>query len=201
MDENRSTYEFQSEAKQVLDLMIHSVYSNPDIFLRELVSNASDALDKLRLESLSDEKLADAAKDGRITVSVDKERKTVTVSDNGIGMTKDELVSYLGTIARSGTKEFIASLREAGGGDLIGQFGVGFYSSFIAADRVTVKTRRAGSDEAWLWDSAGGGSFTIEPSDRDGWGSDVILRIKDREPEDDASAGRDYLSVWTLREI
>ena len=147
MTEEQNRYEFQSEARQVLELMIHSVYSNPDIFLRELVSNASDALDKLRIESLSDEAKHFDREEARITVKISPDDRTLTVSDNGIGMTRDELVKFLGTIAKSGTKEFIAAMREAkSGGDLIGQFGVGFYSSFIVADRVTVDTRKAGAD-------------------------------------------------------
>ena len=192
-------YEFLSEAKQVLDLMVHSVYSNPDIFLRELISNASDAIDKLRLESLSDDSLAEFAKDGRITVTADEEERTLTVSDNGIGMSREELVSYLGTIARSGTKEFISALQDAaasGNADLIGQFGIGFYSSFIVADRVTVTTKRAGAEEAWLWDSSGDGSYTIEPSERSAPGSDVTLYLKEKTSDDN-----DYLKSWVLRRI
>jgi molecular chaperone HtpG len=142
MSKKTEQHEFQSEAKQVLELMIHSVYSNPDIFLRELISNASDAIDKLRIAGLSAPGLAELAKEGRITVTADKEHGTLTISDNGIGMDKDDLVSYLGTIARSGTKEFLRAMQEAqqGNSDLIGQFGIGFYSSFIAADKVTVTT-------------------------------------------------------------
>ncbi|MDR3279890.1 MAG: molecular chaperone HtpG, partial [Synergistaceae bacterium] len=204
MNDIGNTYEFQSEARQVLDLMIHSVYSNPDIFLRELISNASDALDKLRLEGLKDEKLSELSGDGKITVNIDRENRTITVSDNGIGMTRDELVSFLGTIAKSGTKEFIAAMNEAGRGkELIGQFGVGFYSSFIVADRVLVSTRKAGSDEAWLWESAGDGLYTIEPAIRADAGSDVTLHIKERAPDDEdaPTEAKDYLSSWTVREI
>ncbi len=199
---NVERHEFQSEAKQILELMIHSVYSNPDIFLRELISNASDAIDKLRIESLSDENLAGQAGDGRITVAVDREAKTVTVSDNGIGMSHDELISYLGTIARSGTKEFLRAMREAasGQGDLIGQFGVGFYSSFIVAHRVTVDSMKAGTGESWVWDSTGDGSFTIGSGARETSGTDVTLYMREAE-HDDAEAHKDYLSVWTLREI
>ncbi|MDR1472615.1 MAG: molecular chaperone HtpG [Synergistaceae bacterium] len=197
--------EFQSEAKQVLELMIHSVYSNPDIFLRELISNASDALDKLRIESLSSGGEEEPASAGRISVRADREAGTVTVSDNGIGMSRDELVSYLGTIARSGTKEFIRAMREAprGDGDMIGQFGVGFYSSFIVADRVTVSTRRHGSGESWLWDSSGDGTYTIEPGNRAESGTDVTLHLRGAgEPDEDERTGsKDYLSKWALREI
>lgn len=200
MAQNMEKHEFQSEAKQVLDLMIHSVYSNPDIFLRELISNASDALDKLRIEGLSDSKLTELAKDGKITVTADKDTKTLTVSDNGIGMTRDELISYLGTIARSGTKEFIRALREtaAGGGDLIGQFGVGFYSSFIVADSVVVTTKKAGTDKALVWESTGDGTYTISDTERSASGTDVKLYLKDNG---DNETVKDYTSEWTLRSI
>ena len=161
-------YEFQSEAREVLDLMIHSVYSNPDIFLRELVSNASDAIDKLRIEALAHDDLSSLAGNGRITISVDEEVRAVTVSDNGIGMSRDELVSYLGTIARSGTKEFVQAMKEATvSGDLIGQFGIGFYASFIVADKVTVESRKAGSpseESAWIWKSDDSGKFVDRKS-------------------------------------
>jgi molecular chaperone HtpG len=203
MSENANKYEFQSEAKQVLELMIHSVYSNPDIFLRELISNASDALDKLRIGALSDDTLQFERDKARITVKLSPDEKTIMVSDNGVGMSRDEMVSFLGTIAKSGTKEFIAAMREArGNGDLIGQFGVGFYSSFIVACRVTVNTRKAGAEESWLWDSSGDGTYTIEPSEREICGTDVTLYIKEREETDEeASDFKNYLSRWTLREI
>jgi molecular chaperone HtpG len=197
-------HEFQSEAKRVLELMIHSVYSNPDIFLRELISNSSDALDKLRIESLSDETLGYAQGEGKITVRIDPEKRALTVSDNGIGMSRDELISFLGTIAKSGTEEFIAAMGEArGNGDLIGRFGVGFYSSFIVAGRVTVDTRKAGTDESWLWDSSGDGTFSIEPGNRGIHGTDVTLYVKETEESDEDSPAeiKDYLSKWTLREI
>ncbi len=194
--------EFQSEAKQVLELMVNSVYSNPDIFVRELVSNASDALDKLRIESLKDQRLAEYAKGGRIDITIDKKRGTLTFSDNGIGMSRDDLVSYLGTIARSGTGEFIKALNEAksgAAGDLIGQFGVGFYSSFIAADKVTVDTRKAGSSESWKWESEGDGTYTIDSGSRDTNGTTITLHIKPAG-KDNAEA-KDYLSEWTIRGV
>ncbi|MDR3255139.1 MAG: molecular chaperone HtpG [Synergistaceae bacterium] len=208
-NEKAEKFEFQSEAKQVLELMIHSVYSNPDIFLRELVSNASDAIDKLRIEALTDDKLSEFAKDGRIDVLVDRGARRVAVSDNGVGMSRDELISYLGTIARSGTKEFVRAVREAaasGNADLIGQFGIGFYSSFIVADSVTVSTRRAGTGETWVWSSSGDGSYEIQPGERDSCGTDVSLRIKERdthgeEDPDVVESLKDYLSEWTLRGI
>ena len=196
--------EFQSEAKQVLELMINSVYSNPDIFVRELVSNASDAIDKLRIESLSDQSLAEYAKNGRIDITIDKKAGTLTFSDNGVGMSRDDLVSYLGTIARSGTGEFIKALSEAkngSAGDLIGQFGVGFYSSFIAADKVTVETRKAGSSESWKWESTGDGTYTIDGGARETNGTTITLHMKPAGKDDDGEELKDYLSEWTIRSI
>ncbi|MDR0616806.1 MAG: molecular chaperone HtpG [Synergistaceae bacterium] len=207
-EEKIEQFEFQSEAKQVLELMIHSVYSNPDIFLRELVSNASDAIDKLRIEGLKDDALSGLAKDGKITVTVDREQRTITVSDNGIGMSRDELVSYLGTIAKSGTKDFIRAMQEAAASDnadLIGQFGIGFYSSFIVADKVTVITRSARGEESWIWNSSGDGTYTIKPGGREACGTDVVLHVKESgaaDGADDSGEGmKDYLSGWTIREI
>ena len=202
MSQNIEKHEFQSEAKQVLELMINSVYSNPDIFLRELISNASDALDKLRIESLSNTDLSDLVKDGEIRIEADKDSKTLTVSDNGIGMEREDLVSYLGTIARSGTKEFVKAMQEAASsknGDLIGQFGVGFYSSFIAADKVTVETKKAGSDKSWIWESEGDGTYTISEGSRESNGTTITLHIKEMDKDNEAS--KDYLSEWTLRGI
>lgn len=197
--------EFQSEAKQVLELMIHSVYSNPDIFVRELISNSSDALDKLRIESLSDTALADAAKAPRIDITVDKKAGTLTFSDNGVGMDHDELVSYLGTIARSGTGEFIRAMQEAKNGinsDLIGQFGVGFYSSFIAADKVTVETLKAGDSKSWKWESTGDGTYTIDDGSRTVNGTSITLHIRKHEAaEDEHDDTKDYLAEWTIRGI
>lgn len=197
--------EFQSEAKQVLELMINSVYSNPDIFVRELISNASDAIDKLRIESLSRTELAEYAKNGRIDITIDKKAGTLIFSDNGIGMDRDELVSYLGTIARSGTGEFIRAMQEAKNGinsDLIGQFGVGFYSSFIAADKVTVETLKAGGSESWKWESTGDGTYTIDRGSRTTQGSAITLHMKKEEKKDDEhDIAKDYLSEWTLRGI
>ncbi len=202
MSQNIEKHEFQSEAKQVLELMINSVYSNPDIFLRELISNASDALDKLRIESLSNTDLSDLVKDGEIRIEADKDSKTLTVSDNGIGMEREDLVSYLGTIARSGTKEFVKAMQEAASsknGDLIGQFGVGFYSSFIAADKVTVETKKAGSEKSWIWESEGDGTYTISEGSRESNGTTITLHIKEMDKDNEAS--KDYLSEWTLRGI
>jgi len=202
MSQNIERHEFQSEAKQVLELMINSVYSNPDIFLRELISNSSDALDKLRIESLSNPELADLATAGEIRIEIDKDSKTLTIRDNGIGMERDDLISYLGTIARSGTKEFIKAMQEAASAknsEFIGQFGVGFYSSFIAADKVVVETKKAGSDKSWIWESEGDGAYTISEGDRTSNGTSVTLHMKEMDKNNESS--KDYLSEWILRGI
>jgi molecular chaperone HtpG len=188
--QEKQTLGFQAEVKQLLDLMIHSLYSNKEIFLRELVSNASDAADKLRFEAMSDNALYESDPDLKIRVSFSKVERTITVSDNGIGMSRDEVIQNLGTIAKSGTREFFQSLTgdQAKDAHLIGQFGVGFYSSFIVADRVTVLTRRAGlpADQAVRWEcdmAEGAGQYTVEAAEKEGRGTDVILRL--RESEDD----------------
>ncbi len=197
-------FEFQTEARQLLDLMIHSVYSNKDIFLRELVSNSSDALDKLRIESLRDDNLRDLMRDPHIRIQPDKEAHTLTISDNGIGMDREELIRNIGTIARSGTKEFVAMMKSRADGeasvpaDLIGQFGVGFYSTFMVADRVTLVTRKAGESQAWRWESTGDGSYTLEEAERDTHGTTVTLHLK---PVDRENALNDYTDEWTIRGI
>ena len=190
----RETLGFQAEVKQILDLMIHSLYSNKEIFLRELISNASDAVDKLRFEAISDNGLYENDAELRIRVAVDKAARTITVSDNGIGMSRDEVIQNIGTIARSGTREFFKSLTgdQARDANLIGQFGVGFYSSFIVADRVTLLTRRAGAPagEAVRWQCDMGeaaGEYTIEPATKEGRGTEVTLHL--REGEDDLLDG------------
>ena len=163
MSDQPERHEFQAEVRELLDLMIHSLYSHKDIFLRELISNASDALDKVRFEAVSRPELAPAG-ELEVTLEVDAEARTLTVRDNGIGMTRDELVANLGTIARSGTREFLRAVKEAqaaGAPEMIGQFGVGFYASFMVADRVTVLARRAGTEAATRWESAGDGSYTV----------------------------------------
>ena len=190
MNTTKETLGFQAEVKQLLELMIHSLYSNKEIFLRELISNASDAADKLRFEALADNALYESDTELRIRVSVDKDARTITVSDNGIGMSRDEVVRNIGTIARSGTREFFKSLTgdEAKDANLIGQFGVGFYSSFIVADRVTLLTRRAGAavSDAVRWEcdmAQGSGEYTIEPAQKAGRGTDVILHLREGEDE------------------
>ncbi|KDN22211.1 molecular chaperone HtpG [Amycolatopsis rifamycinica] len=196
------TLEFQSEARQLLQLMIHSIYSNKDTFLRELVSNASDALDKLRLESYRDKDLEADTGDLHIAIETDPEARTLTVRDNGIGMTRDEVVALIGTIAKSGTADFLTKLKEAkdaaASQDLIGQFGVGFYASFMVADKVTLVTRRAGTAEGVRWESTGEGTYTIQPVEDAPQGTAVTLHLK---PEDTEDHLYDYTSAAKIREI
>jgi molecular chaperone HtpG len=187
VDTQKETLEFQTEVKQLLHLMIHSLYSNKEIFLRELVSNSSDACDKLRFEALANDKLYDGNTDLRIRVDFDKEEKTVTITDTGIGMTRDEVVENIGTIAKSGTRQFFESLTGDQSKDtqLIGQFGVGFYSSFIVADKVTLTTRRAGlgAEQGVRWTSGGDGEFTLETIEKAERGTEVVLHLRDSEAE------------------
>jgi len=193
----KQTHGFQAEVKQLLQLMIHSLYSNKEIFLRELVSNASDAADKLRFLALSDSSLYANDGDLHVRISLDEDAKTMTISDNGIGMTRDEVISHLGTIAKSGTKEFFSQLSGDQGKDskLIGQFGVGFYSAFIVADKVTVRTLKAGqpADAAVEWESAGEGEYTLTPIVKSTRGTDIVLHLRDAETE--------FLSKWTVEGI
>jgi molecular chaperone HtpG len=195
--EARQTLGFQAEVKQLLHLMVNSLYSNKEIFLRELISNASDACDKLRFEAMSRPELLQGHSELAITVAYDKAARTITVSDNGIGMSRAEAIEHLGTIARSGTREFFAQLTgdQQKDAQLIGQFGVGFYSSFIVADRVTVVSRRAGlaAGDAIRWQSDGAGEFTVEPSERAESGTDVTLHLKEGEDE--------LLSAWKLKDV
>jgi molecular chaperone HtpG len=193
-------HEFQAEVKQLLDLMIHSLYSHKDIFLRELISNASDALDRVRFESLTHPEWMPSA-ELAIGLEVDKRPRTLTVHDNGIGMTKDEMVQNLGTIARSGTQEFLALLKERKDQglppDLIGQFGVGFYATFMVADRIVVVSRKAGEPHATRWKSQGEGAFTVEEAEREHAGTSVTVSLK---PVDEEDGIRDYTDEWVLRE-
>ncbi len=190
--------EFQAEVQQLLDIVIHSLYTNRDIFLRELISNASDAIDRVRFEALSDKNLAADDSDWKIKIIPDKENRTLTISDNGVGMTREEVQSNLGTIARSGTRQFLEELKkkkESEAVDLIGQFGVGFYSAFIVADKVTVVTRPAGGDDASAtrWESTGGSEFVIDDVDKPTRGTDVILHLAEDEDE--------YLEEWKIRKV
>ncbi len=193
----RQTLGFQAEVKQLLQLMIHSLYSHPEIFLRELISNASDAADKLRFEALSHPDYYESDPDLSIRVAFDKDAKTITVTDNGIGMSHDEVIANIGTIAKSGTREFFATLTGDAAKDarLIGQFGVGFYSSFIVADRVTLSTRRAGrpAAEGVRWESSGEGDYTIETVERAARGTEIVLHLRDGH--------EDLLSRWKLASI
>lgn len=197
MSQNQETRGFQSEVKQLLQLMIHSLYSNKEIFLRELISNASDAADKLRFKALSNPALYEGDGDLRVRVSFDADKGTITISDNGIGMTREQVIDHLGTIAKSGTKEFLTALGQdqAKNNQLIGQFGVGFYSAFIVADKVTVKTRAAGEEanKAVLWESAGEGEYSVADIEKKSRGTDVILHLRENEKE--------FLNEWRLREI
>lgn len=196
-DAKKETLGFQTEVKHLLKLMIHSLYSNKEIFLRELISNASDAADKLRFEALSNDSLFEDDPDLKIQVAYDKEARTVTVSDNGVGMTRQEVMDHIGTIAKSGTRQFFDSLtgEEAKDAHLIGQFGVGFYSAFIVADKVTLVTRKAGAaaSEAVSWESAGEGEYTLEQTEKAGRGTEVILHLREGEDE--------FLSGYGLRAI
>ncbi|MFE2814723.1 molecular chaperone HtpG [Streptomyces nigra] len=196
------TFEFQVEARQLLQLMIHSVYSNKDVFLRELVSNASDALDKLRLEKLRDDALDADVSDLHIEIDVDKEARTLTVRDNGVGMSYDEVGRLIGTIANSGTAGFLKELREAedekGAEGLIGQFGVGFYSGFMVADEMTLVTRRAGESKGTRWSSRGEATYTLESVEDAPQGTSVTLHLKPADPENQL---HDYTSPWKVREI
>ncbi|MFP6682043.1 MAG: ATP-binding protein, partial [Gammaproteobacteria bacterium] len=197
IDTAKETRGFESEVNQLLHLVIHSLYSNREIFLRELISNASDAADKLRFATLTDDSLYDGDTDLKITVDYSDKLKTVTVRDNGIGMSRDEAIEHLGTIAKSGTKEFFSSLSGDAQQDsqLIGQFGVGFYASYIVADKVVVTSRRAGlsEDEGVRWESDGHGEFTVESVKRKKRGTEVVLHLKDDTVE--------FANGYRLRDI
>ncbi len=186
---------FQAEVKQLLQLMIHSLYSNKEIVLRELISNASDAADKLRFEALANGALYENDSELKIRISFDKEARTLTIADNGIGMSRDEVISHIGTIAKSGTKEFFSALTgdQAKDANLIGQFGVGFYSAFIIANKVTLTTRRAGAAEAVRWESSGEGDYTLEDADKASRGTEIVLHLREGEDE--------FLSDWKLKSI
>jgi len=186
---------FQAEVKQLLQLMIHSLYSNKEIVLRELISNASDASDKLRFEALANGALYENDSELKIRIAFDKDARTLTIADNGIGMSRDEVIANIGTIAKSGTKEFFNALTgdQAKDANLIGQFGVGFYSAFIIADKVTLTTRRAGSAESVRWESSGEGDYTLEDADKASRGTEIVLHLREGEDE--------FLSDWKLKSI
>lgn len=202
----KETYEFQAETKQLLDLMIHSIYTNHEIFLRELISNASDAIDKLHYQSLTNGELLEGDTDFVIHLTPDAEQKTLTLSDNGIGMDREELIANLGTIAQSGTKAFLEQLRQAKDKDehvsdkeLIGQFGVGFYSAFMVARSVAVVTRKAGQSQAYRWESSGDGAYTLEECEKEKHGTEIIVTLQDAF----CAAGSDenYTDTYTLQRL
>src|SRR5205823_12091588 len=190
---------FQAEVSELLHLMVHSVYSETDIFLRELISNASDACDRLRYEAIANPSLIGDGEPPKIRIEPNKKANTLVVADSGIGMERQELIDNLGTIARSGTKAFVARLTEVkDGAGLIGQFGVGFYSAFMVAEKIVVSSRRAGSDEAWTWSSSGGDGFEIAPAaeeiaKRVAWGTEIVLHLK---PE-----ARKYLETYEIERV
>ena len=202
MTTRQETREFQAETQKLLDLMIHSLYSSKEIFLRELISNASDALDRRRIESLTHPDLEAARDDMEIRLEVDAEARRLTVSDNGIGMSREELIENIGTIAHSGTKKLLEKLEADSSkqavGEMIGQFGVGFYSTFMVADKVTLVTRRAGEDVATRWESAGDGKYTVSPAERDQPGTSITLDLKPSDPE---AGVLDFTQEQILRQI
>jgi molecular chaperone HtpG len=195
-------FQFQAESKQILEMMIHSIYTHKEIFLRELVSNASDALDKLRIEALTNPALVSTDIPAEIRVACDKDKRTLTVSDTGIGMSREEVIQNIGTIARSGTRELVKKLKESKDAEastgLIGQFGVGFYSVFMAADRVTLVTRRAGETAATMWESAGDGEFTVQDAEKPSHGTEITLHLK---PADEEAGMPDFTDPWTIKDI
>lgn len=201
MEGNKQTHQFKTEVQQLLNLIINSLYSNQDIFLRELISNASDAIDKLKFKAQTEPALSADDTDYKIRIETDKEKRTLSVIDNGIGMTYDEVMENIGTIAKSGTAGFLAALEQAKKQDaltpeLIGQFGVGFYSSFIVAEKVMLETRAAGAEKGVRWASTGDGSYTIEEIDRKARGTTVTLHLKEKEEGE-----KDYTEEWTVRSI
>lgn len=202
MSPKAETFQFQAESRQVLDLMIHSLYTNKEIFLRELISNASDALDRLRFEALTHPEFTSAEEPLEITIEADPKERTLTVRDNGIGMSREDLIRNLGTIAKSGTRELLEQMKSEPSSDivgsLIGRFGVGFYSAFMVADRVTVVSQKAGESNATQWESTGDGEFTLEDGSRPGRGTTVVLHLKPVDPD----AGiEDYTAKWVITRI
>ena len=190
--------QFKAESKQLLNLMINSIYTHREIFLREIISNASDAIDKLHYRSISDSGVNVAREDFRIDVSYDRDARTVTVSDNGIGMTKEDMDANLGVIAHSGSLDFKKEMEENADVDIIGQFGVGFYSAFLVSDKVTVRSRAYGQDQAWEWTSEGADGYTIRECQKDSWGTDVIMHLR---PDDENEQYSEYLDSYRLRDL
>ena len=190
--------QFKAESKQLLNLMINSIYTHREIFLREIISNASDAIDKLHYRSISDSGVNVAREDFRIDVSYDRDARTVTVSDNGIGMTKEDMDANLGVIAHSGSLDFKKEMEENADVDIIGQFGVGFYSAFLVSDKVTVRSKAYGQDQAWEWTSEGADGYTIRECQKDSWGTDVIMHLR---PDDENEQYSEYLDSYRLRDL
>lgn len=202
----KTTHEFQAETKELLNLMIHSIYTNHEIFLRELISNASDAIDKLHFESLHNRDILEGNEDYEIFLVPDKESHTLTISDNGIGMTKDEVVENIGTIAKSGTKAFLEQLQKAKESnaeltdkEMIGQFGVGFYSAFMVAEKVTITTRKAGTSEAVRWESTGDGSYTLEDCEKESRGTTITITLGKEFYGDEAE--ENFTDTWNLQNL
>jgi len=204
MTATAETFEFKTEARQLLDLMVHAIYSNRDIFLRELISNSSDALDKRRFAAVQDPDLLPDGTELHVRIEPDKEARTLSVIDNGIGMNREEVQELIGTIARSGTKEFAKALKEhkneTVSSELIGQFGVGFYSTFMVADRVVLTTRKAGETTATRWESSGDGVYTLEDAERDEPGTTVTVHLKEAESDEEDEA-KQYLEEWEIKRI
>lgn len=202
MSTKPETFQFQTESRQLLDLMVHSIYTNKEIFLRELVSNASDALDKLRIETISRPDLVAAGEKLEIRIDADPKAKTLTITDNGIGMDREDLISHIGTIAKSGTKEFMEKIKDNKAkeniSEMIGQFGVGFYSAFMAADRVTILTRKAGMPGAHLWSSYGDGEFTITNAEKPAQGTVITLYLKPADPDNGLE---DFTDPYTISRV
>ena len=190
--------QFKAESKQLLNLMINSIYTHREIFLREIISNASDAIDKLHYRSISDSGVNVAREDFRIDVSYDRDARTVTVSDNGIGMTKEDMDANLGVIAHSGSLDFKKEMEENADVDIIGQFGVGFYSAFLVSDKVTVRSKAYGQDQAWEWISEGADGYTVRECEKDSWGTDVIMHLR---PDDENEQYSEYLDSYRLRDL
>jgi molecular chaperone HtpG len=201
MEHRKETHQFKTEVQKLLKLIINSLYSHPEIFLRELISNASDAIDKIRFKAQTEPDILQGDGEFRIRIIPDRENRTITVEDNGIGMTHDEVIENIGTIAQSGTRAFVEAVEEMKKKDtiapeLIGQFGVGFYSAFIVADQVTLVTRAAGEEKATRWESSGDGSYTVEEADRDSRGTTITLKLKEKGEDEP-----DYTDEWTIRGI
>jgi len=200
--EQAENYQFQAETRHLLDLMIHSLYTNKEIFLRELISNASDALDRLRFEALVRPELIDSDHNPQIILETDRQNRILTISDNGIGMSREEVINNIGTIAESGTRALRAKMSEGVGdarlSELIGQFGVGFYSAFMVADKVTMITRRAGEETATLWESTGDGQYSLAPATKDQPGTTITLHLKPHDPEQGIE---DYTDKWVISRI